>query len=142
MIQEARRRVFLDTNVLLYAISQSEEESEKSRIANEIIVSERIVLSVQVLQEFYVQATKRTRKPRITHEDAVGLIQRWSKFEVVSLTYKLFKHALQIKQRYQISYWDAAVVAAAVSAGCGELFTEDLNAGQEYEGVRVVNPFG
>lgn len=100
-----------------------------------------MVISVQVLQEFYAQATH-TRRPRpLLHEDAVGLIRAWSRFEVVENTQGLLHAGLALREAARLSLWDALIVAAAAGAGCTELMTEDLQSGQVIAGVRIVNPF-
>ena len=132
---------FLDTNVLLYAISRAEDEAEKTRRALSLLEDNDWALSVQVLQEFYVQATRSTKTDRITHEQAVALIEAWLRFRVQEITIPILQAALVTKQRYQISYWDAAIIEAARAAGCREVYSEDLSAGHDYGGVRVVNPF-
>ena len=98
-------------------------------------------ISVQVLQEFYVQATRPTFRGAISHEDAVGLIRAWLRFPVQEITLPLLNAALAIKAAHRLSYWDAAIVAAASSLGCDELMTEDLAHGADIDGVRVTNPF-
>jgi predicted nucleic acid-binding protein len=133
--------IFVDTNILLYAISTQAEESEKNQKAKAILSNADLTLSVQVLQEFYVQATRPTRSDPLTHEEATALIQYWLRHRIVPLTVQVMQDALDIKKRYQTSYWDAAILAAAASAGCSELFSEDLNSGQNYDTVRVINPF-
>ena len=132
---------FLDTNVLLYAISQTPAEAGKTARALALLDADDWALSVQVLQEFYVQATRSTKPNRIPHDQAVALIEAWLRFRVQELTIPILLAALRTKARYQLSYWDAAIIEAARAAGCRELYSEDLNAGQDYEGVRVVNPF-
>ena len=132
---------FLDTNVLLYAISQAPAEARKTVCALALLDADDLALSVQVLQEFYVQATRSTKPNRIPHEQAVALIEAWQRFRVQELTIPILLAALWTKARYQLSYWDAAIIEAARAAGCRELYSEDLNAGQDYDGVRVVNPF-
>ena len=132
---------FLDTNVLLYAISQTPAEAGKTARALALLDADDWALSVQVVQEFYVQATRSTKPNRIPHDQAVALIEAWLRFRVQELTIPILLAALRTKARYQLSYWDAAIIEAARAAGCRELYSEDLNAGQDYEGVRVVNPF-
>ena len=132
---------FVDTNILLYAISSQPEEAEKAQKAKAILSDPNLTLSVQVLQEFYVQATRPTRTDPLTHEEATALIQYWLRHRVVPLTVQVMQDALDIKKRYRTFYWDAAVLAAAASAGCTELLSEDLNPGQNYDGLRVINPF-
>lgn len=132
---------FVDTNILLYAISTQPEEAEKNQKAKAILRDPDLTLSVQVLQEFYVQATRPTRTDPLTHQEAAALIQYWLRHCVVPLTVQVMQDALDIKKRCQTSYWDAAILAAAAVAGCSELLSEDLNPGQNYDTIRVINPF-
>ncbi len=132
---------FIDTNVLLYGVCPASNERAKAETARDILRRDDLTLSVQVLQEFYVQATRPTRAQPLSHAEATALIDLWLRFSVVELSVPLMRTALRIKDRYQTSYWDAAILAAAAIAGCDELLSEDLNPGQTYDGVRVVNPF-
>jgi predicted nucleic acid-binding protein len=132
---------FADTNVLLYSVSTVPEETAKARMAKALLANRDIALSVQVLQEFYVQATRASRTNRLTHDEAVGFIRTWRRFLTQELSLSVLDDALALKSRFQISYWDAAILAAARAAGCTEVLSEDLNEGQDYCGVIVVNPF-
>lgn len=132
---------FVDTNVLLYAVSTLPDEAVKSSKARAILGDRALALSVQVLQEFYVQATRNSRPDPLTHEEAVGFIRSWRRFRTEDITMGILDDALDIKARYQLSYWDSAVIAAAKAAGCTEVWSEDMNDGQDYGGVKVVNPF-
>ena len=132
---------FVDTNVLLYAISVDSGERLKAARANEILSSRDLGLSVQVLQEFYVQATRDTRSERLTHEQAIALVESFRRFPVQETTNGLMLAAMSTRQRFGIAYWDAAVIEAARALGCEVVLTEDLNDGQDYAGVRVENPF-
>ncbi len=132
---------FVDTNVLLYALSTTPAEAAKARVAREILGATDLALSVQVLQEFYVQATRTGRKDRLTHEQAALLVESWLRFPVQETTVAIVRSALETKRRHRLSYWDAAVVAAARSLGCEVLLSEDLARGRDYDGVRVVDPF-
>lgn len=132
---------FADTNVLLYSVSTVPEETAKARMAKALLANRDIALSVQVLQEFYVQATRASRTNRLTHDEAVGFIRTWRRFLTQELSLSVLDDALALKSRFQISYWDAAFLAAARAAGCTEVLSEDLNEGQDYGGVIIVNPF-
>jgi predicted nucleic acid-binding protein len=132
---------FADTNVLLYAISRDPAEQGKAERANEILSGRDLTLSVQVLQEFYVQATRSSRSDAITHDQAARLVESFCRFNVQDVTTGIMKAALNGRQRFQLSYWDAAIIEAARVAGCDEVLSEDLNDGQDYAGVRVTNPF-
>src|SRR6202040_3643650 len=98
-------------------------------------------LSTQVLQEFYVQATRPTRPDPLPHDIAAGLIVTWTRFRVQAITLQIVAAALEIKAAHGFSYWDSAIIAAARALGCEELFTEDMTHGRDVEGVRIVNPF-
>jgi predicted nucleic acid-binding protein len=132
---------FIDTNILLYSISRDPAETSKRDIAVALLDTENIALSVQVLQEFYVQATRATRPDALAHEIAVGLVRTWLRFKVQETTLPVMINALEIKVRYGLSYWDAAIVAAARALGCHELLSEDMSHGREVEGVTINNPF-
>jgi predicted nucleic acid-binding protein len=132
---------FIDTNILVYAICPGSHERAKAEKAREILRRDNLTLSIQVLQEFYVQATRPTRAQPLSHAEATALMNLWLRFSVVELSVSLMQEALRLKDRYQTSYWDAAILAAAGAAGCTELLSEDLNPGQSYDAVRVINPF-
>jgi predicted nucleic acid-binding protein len=132
---------FADTNILLYAISRDAAEQDKAKLANDILAGRELALSVQVLQEFYVQATRASRPDAISHSQAVRLIESFRRFPVQDLTTGIMMAALRTRQRFQLSYWDAAIIEASRAMGCTEVLSEDLNDGQDYAGVRVTNPF-
>ena len=132
---------FVDTNVLLYAVVPEEDEQAKAARANEILLAGDIALSVQVLQEFYAQATRESRQGRITHEQATSAVQSLRFFPVQDITVNLMLDALETRARFQISYWDAAIIEAARRLDCPVVLSEDLNDGQDYAGVGVENPF-
>ena len=138
-------RCFVDTNVLVYAARPKNDEPEKSKIANMVIQNERFCLSVQVLQEFYVAAKKTYpgrpgARPLSEREAAewVGWLEQFC--EVVSDVF-LVQQAIETARNFRISYWDAAIVAAAARAAAPVLYSEDLNHGQRYGAVQVINPF-
>jgi predicted nucleic acid-binding protein len=131
---------FVDTNVLLYAISSAEQEAEKRAIARRVLLRTDLAFSVQVLQEFYVQAT-RSSAGRVAPEIAVRLIRSWNRFTVQPITVELMFAAFATHRRFGISYWDAAIVEAARSLGCSEVLTEDLQDEQDFGGINAVNPF-
>ncbi len=131
---------FFDTNILLYAISSDPAEERKATIANDVLNGD-VGLSVQVLQEFYVQATRATRPGRLTHAQASGLVEAFARFPVQDLTLPIVRAAMRTCDRFGLSYWDSAIIEAARQLGCSELLSEDLADGGDYDGVRVVNPF-
>ena len=132
---------FIDTNILLYSISRDPSEARKRDIATALLDADDIALSVQVLQEFYVQATRSTRQDAVAHDIAVGLIRTWLRFQVQELTLPVMIGALEIKATHTLSYWDAAIVAAARTLGCQQVLSEDMGHGREIDGVTIHNPF-
>ena len=132
---------FLDTNILLYSISRDPAEAAKRERAIGLVDADDNALSVQVLQEFYVQATRPTRADALPHEIAAGLIRTWLRFQVQEITLPIMARALDIKVAHPLSYWDAAIVAAANALGCRELYSEDMAHGRDVEGTTIINPF-
>lgn len=133
---------FVDTNELLYSVSTDPEEQHKAERANQILGARDLALSVQVLQEFYVQATHARRSNPLTHEQAAALVESLLRFRVQEITTDLMLTAMVMRQRFGISYWDAAILEAARALGCGVVLSEDLKDGEDYAGVLVENPFG
>ena len=129
---------FLDTNILLYAASSAKDEQAKRIKARELLAMDGGGLSVQVQAEFYVNATGKFKLP---HDQVVRVVESLEPYPVQPITEGVFWAALQLKERYQLSYWDAAIIAAARELGCQTVYSEDLNDGQVYAGVRVINPF-
>lgn len=132
---------FVDTNVLLYAISTDPGERSKAARANEILDAGDIGLSVQVLQEFYVQVTRASRADAISHDQAAGLIDTWRRFPVQSMTMDVMLAALATRQRFGIAYWDAAILEAGRALGCAAVLSEDLDSATDYDGLVVQDPF-
>jgi predicted nucleic acid-binding protein len=133
--------VFVDTNVLLYTIDENPASASKRQRAQQLLLSARWGWSVQVAAEFFINATSVKRPFRLAAADAAALVETWFAFPTLELTPALFRAAFAVHQRFQVSYWDAAVLAAAKRMGCHSVFSEDMNDGQNYDGVTVVNPF-
>ena len=132
---------FIDTNVLLYGALPPGAEPAKREIARTILAAREVAASVQVLEEFYTQATRPSRNDRLTHEDALAVLERLIVLPVQALTTELVLAAIVTCERFGISYWDGAIIEAARALGCAVVLSEDLNDGQDYGGVRVENPF-
>ena len=132
---------FVDTNVLLYAVSGLPEEADKRRSAINLLNERDLAVSVQVLQEFYNQATRPNRPAAISRDRALLFIEGLTRFPVQDVTLDLFRSAVAISQRFQLSYWDGAILAAARSLGCDAVYSEDLSSEQDYGGLRVINTF-
>jgi predicted nucleic acid-binding protein len=132
---------FVDTNVLLYAVSTAPDEREKAKRARQLLAGRDLALSVQVLQEFYVQATRPTRQDRLTPAQARDLVESFTRFEVQPVTVEVVRAAMSIQDRFGVSYWDAAILEAARTLGCATVLSEDLQHGGDYDGVVVEDPF-
>ena len=134
--------VFVDTNILVYAEDRS--AGRKHVLARDLVVrlwnDAHGVLSVQVLQELYVTLTRKVGKP-LPADKALAIVKEYLSWVVVDNTPKLLVAAAGLGQRAQLSFWDALVVQAALDAGCDRLYSEDLNAGQKFGPLVVVNPF-
>ena len=134
---------FVDTNVLLYAVSLSPTDMEKRRRARELLTETELAVSVQVLQEFYSQATRPTRPAPLTHDEALEVfLETVMGLAIQPVTLDIFRSAVSISQRFELSYWDGAILAAAQAMGCDAVYSEDLSSEQDYGGLRVINPFG
>lgn len=125
----------------MYSISRDPAEAGKRERAIALIDRDDGALSAQVLQEFYVEATRATRSDRIPHETAMGLLVAWSRFRVQAATLQIVVAALEIHKAHGFSYWDSAIVAAARALDCETLYTEDLTHGRQIDRVMIVNPF-
>ena len=131
---------FIDTNILLYAGSAAPEDQAKKLIARRVLAQEGIGFSAQVMQEFYAAAVSKERL-KITHSEALLILEALSPFPVLPISREMVIEAVKLRERARISYWDAAIVGAAQQMGCHSLYSEDLTHGQEFGGVKIVNPF-
>jgi predicted nucleic acid-binding protein len=133
---------FVDTNILLYSVSADPHERLKQRVAETLLRSSDLALSVQVLQEFYAQVTRPTRFGGLTHDMAVTFMAALKRYPIIDNRLDVFEAALTIRARWKLSIWDANILAAASVIGCSEVLSEDMQQGQVIAGVKVVNPFG
>ena len=131
---------FLDTNILVYAAAGKGPDEVKRQRALALIEEENFGLSAQVMQEFYVTVCRKIERP-LSAEQALEWIEQLEVFPCIAIDTSLVKIAVELRQRYLISYWDGAIIAAAQALGAKTLYSEDLNDGQQYSTVRVWNPF-
>ncbi len=131
---------FLDSNIFLYAASKDPADAAKASRARELIADARFGVSLQVAQEFYHNARIKARLA-ITPLQAENIIALLLARPLAVTDAELFAEARRLCERYQLRYWDAAIVAAALRLGAPILYSEDLNDGQTYDGMKVVNPF-
>jgi len=144
MIAESRgrERRFVDTNLFVYAHDESAgHKRETARGLIEGLWESRAgCASVQVLQELFVKLTRKVPKP-LPARDVASLVEDLSVWTVHSSGPREVLSAIELHERAGVSFWDVMILTSARSLGCQILYSEDLNAGQSYDGVRVVNPF-
>lgn len=135
-------RAFIDTNVVVYAADESPAERAKHDIAVELLAAEpeQLVLSTQVLQEFYHVVTRRLERP-LDPERAAQATRALTRMDVIGSDAELVLAAIDTSRSVRISVWDALIIESARQAGCERVLTEDLADGQIIRGVRVENPF-
>jgi predicted nucleic acid-binding protein len=135
-------RYFIDTNILMYAHdSAAGEKHEKAKVLVETLWETRSgVVSTQVLQELAVNLRKKARKP-LDVKATRDVVSDYLAWQVVVNGGDSILEALNIEARYQVSFWDALVIQAALASGAEILYSEDLSDGQHYGSVRVINPF-
>jgi len=135
-------RTFVDTNVLIYA--HDADAGRKHEIAKDLLLelwAERSgILSMQVLQEFYVNVTRKIRTP-LPRSSARGVVNAYAPWCVESVTAADLNSAFRIEGDARIGFWDALVVAVAARSGATRLLSEDLNSGQKIAGLLIENPF-
>jgi predicted nucleic acid-binding protein len=123
--------IFIDTNVFLYSISDQPEEQPKAKRARHVLLNDNWGWSVQVAGEFYHVATSPKRQFHLSHSSATDYIETWLNFPTVSLSSLIVRSALQMADRFGISYWDAAIIAAARELSCHTVYSEDFSHGQD-----------
>lgn len=135
-------KVFLDTNILIYAHDRDAGAKRDTAVALLRDLWERRcgVVSTQVLQEFYVNVTRKIATP-LSRSQTRGLLRNYLSWQIETNVPETILAASEIEERHRLSFWDAMIVASAVRSGAERLLTEDLNHDQVIEGVRVQNPF-
>ena len=131
---------FVDSNVLIYAADEALPVPRNTGIAREILRQRDLWISVQVLNEFTVNARK-AAKLNLSPGQEQEWLDRLLLFSIAALTTATFLRALAIHALYQVSHWDSLILASAREADCPIVYTVDLNHGQDYDGVKVINPF-
>ena len=135
-------RVFLDTNILVYAYDKHEPQKQKKAqgLLIDGIEQENLLLSVQVLGEFFNAVTRHIPQP-MSSDEAKEIIDALSIIPVQEIDLNMVNRAVDTHKTYRISYWDSLIVSAAERAGCTMIFSEDLSDGQTYHNILVRNPF-
>jgi predicted nucleic acid-binding protein len=132
-------KVFLDTNILVYCLDQSLPDKKKRcrDLLRNLSNENKGVISTQIMQEFYVAATKKLKAVELLVKD---ILHSFKRFEIVIVSPGLIQEAIDCSIIHRLSFWDSLIVVAAESAHCHKIWTEDLNDGQIIRGVRIENP--
>jgi len=134
-------RSFVDTNVWVYAVDDGDREKQaRARAILRPTPETDVVVSAQVLGEFYV-TVRRKLAEALPESDAVAMVERMSRLPVVPIDASLVGAAIAGSRAWQLSYWDALIIAAAETSGCERILSEDLSHGAVFASVRVENPF-
>jgi predicted nucleic acid-binding protein len=133
-------KIFIDTNIFIYTLDQKDEKKRDlaRKIVKKVVESHQPVISTQVIKEFYVVASNKLKADPIVVKN---IIHNFHNMEIVNNDLELIKQAIDISILSQLSFWDSLVIAAAEKANCEYVLSEDLNSGQSYRGVKVLNPF-
>lgn len=131
---------FIDTNILLYGYDL--DAGNKRAVASSLIEEGwkspgKTAISVQVLQEFQVNFTRKG----FPYSEVNLIIEDLCRWPVINNTLPIFRHGLSLQQRWQLSLWDSMILAAAHASGAHQLITEDLQHGQNFDGIQTINPF-
>jgi predicted nucleic acid-binding protein len=132
--------VFFDTNIFIYVVSGAPADQHRKQVAQRLLAGTDFGISVQVLQEF-MDVTLRNSELGLSPQEISEMVGFMATYPIVETSVALARSAFEIKNRFQVRYWDAAIIAAAQELGCETLYTEDLNHGQDFGGVKVLNPF-
>lgn len=137
-------KIFLDTNIFVYAVDTSAQNTEKSLMARDligkIIEDGNGVISLQVMQEFLQSTTKKIDVP-LSIDDALEYLKYISIMEVVTPNFDMIVLAARVHQKHNFSFWDSMIIQAALSVGCKEVLTEDMQDGFIIDGMKIINPF-
>ena len=133
-------KIFIDTNLIVYTLDKSNVyKQERARnIIRKIVDVHQLVISTQVIKELYVVAINKMKADPIIVKN---ILHNFRNMEIVTNDLELIEQAIDISVISQISFWDSLIIAAAEKANCEYIFSEDLNPGQTYRGVLVINPF-
>lgn len=137
------RRRFLDTNIIVYAFDAAAPAAKRQRaqsLVEEAILGGGLCCSAQVLSEFFVTVTRKGTR-LMPAEQAGSIVSQLRPICLVDIDAALVLRGIEVHHRFQTSYWDGLIIAAAERAGCSAVLSEDLNHQQDYGGVTVLNPF-
>jgi predicted nucleic acid-binding protein len=133
-------KIFIDTNILVYTLDQKniEKRDMARKIVKKVVESHQPVISTQVIEEFYIVASNKLKADPIAVKN---IIHNFHNMEIVNNDLDLIEQAIDISVISQLSFWDSLIIAAAEKANCEYVLSEDLNSGQNYRGIKLLNPF-
>jgi len=133
-------KIFIDTNILVYTLDQKNivKRDMARKIVKKVVESHQPVISTQVIKEFYVVASAKLKADSIVVKN---IIHNFHNMEIVNNDLDLIEQAIDISILSQLSFWDSLIIAAAEKANCEYVLSEDLNSGQNYRGIKLLNPF-
>jgi len=133
-------KIFIDTNILVYTLDQKniEKRDMARKIVKKVVESHQPVISTQVIKEFYVVASNKLKADPIIVKN---IIHNFHNMEIVNNDLDLIEQAIDISILSTLSFWDSLIIAAAEKANCEYVLSEDLNSGQNYRGIKLLNPF-
>jgi len=133
-------KIFIDTNLFIYTIDRKDIEKQKvaRKFIKKVVDTHIPVISTQVIQEFYVVATAKLKADSVIVKN---IVHNFHNMELVQIDLELIEQAIDISILSKISFWDSLIIAAAEKSNCEYVVSEDLNAGQLYRGIKLVNPF-
>lgn len=137
------QRIFVDTNIFVYARDSSagDKYSKAKQLVCNLWRLKEGCLSIQVLQELYVTLTKKIPNP-MKSDTAASVVSDLGQWIVHSPETEDILQAINIQHKYGLSFWDSMIICSAARLNCEKILSEDLNAGQVYEGIKVINPLG
>jgi predicted nucleic acid-binding protein len=135
-------RIFVDTNVLIYAhdLDAGKKYEVAGKLLRDLWENQTGIISTQVMQEFYVNVTRKISKP-ISPPEARGILSTYAAWQVEIIHPADVVQASEVQERHRLSFWDAMIIVAAAKGHADVLVTEDLNPGQIVEGIQISNPF-
>jgi len=140
-MSEAEGPFFLDSNILVYAFDTREPvKRARTRALIESLPAEGIVLSAQVINEFYFTMTRKLRRP-LPAAEAEEAVRGLFGFRILPLDHRLSMAAMEMVRKHKLSIWDALIIQSALEGKCRTLFSEDFQNGRRFGGLTVINPF-
>ena len=134
-------KIFIDTNIIIYANDRRDAGKQKKAqsVVTELMRSGRGVISTQVLQEYASVAISKLGQ---SEEVVLRQLTLLETLETIRQTPQMIRRSVELKKTYQVNFWDACIFSNAEAAGCDVIYSEDLNTGQFYSGMKVINPLG